>query len=692
MSNTESPSDAKPIEVNGRVVDPGEHCARDAQNTDHIIVTVKEVLSDDQRADLQKLQVELMEDLGNHNILCRYKRSDLKPIRDLVFVRQVDVYRNLYKVPAVLLALVEDVEGKPKFETSVCPIDVMVHQEVKNLEALVDHISKVAQVDRNQMDVTPDKIRLEVRLSALKAIAADDRVRILEEVVTPVLCDDQAKQLVFAPLRSRWNSGFRGQGQTIAVVDSGFDLGSLEDCHPAFTGQLHKLIPVGRAKDKDKTETQRVDDPKGHGTHVCGTIVGQEIQTSQGMVGGVAQDAKVILSSLLKGDGDLMAVTEIKTLYELPYKTCDAQVHSNSWGDDLGTGKIQRPYGKGAYDIDDFVRANPDALICFSAGNNNLRMNEMGPSGTQKPSIGSQAAAKNCLTVGASGSTREVQVLENGKKKIDRLDPDLICPDSSRGPTVENRIKPDIVAPGFNIFSAHSRHPNARNVSGAEATSESYPEALWKVRSGTSYATPLVSGCAAVLRQILQSKGLQSPPAALLKAVIINGADKLPGVDIAAQGFGRLNLQSSAAIVQSPPIMPKEICNSSLSPLGGSLIGAPLKQGENFEFMLAPAQKSDDCELKITMVYNDPPAARIQNNLNLAVTDSVAGITKHGGISQDEIDKQNNVEQITWYPAPKVSITVRVTAQKIFNAGSEQDFALAWSISTPYNGFDKDLA
>ncbi|KAK3179072.1 hypothetical protein OEA41_001211 [Lepraria neglecta] len=339
MSNAEPPADAKPIEVNGQVVDPSEHHARDAQNTDHIIVTVRDVLDNDQRAELQKLQVEFLEDLGNHNILCRYKRSDLKPLRDLSFVEQVDVYRNLYKIPAVLLAFIEELKGTPEFETKIYPIDVMVHQEVKDLEALVDHISNVAQVDRSQMEITPDKIRLEVNLGELKAIAADDHVRILEEVVTPVLFDDQAKRLVFAPLPIQGDSEFCGKEQTIAVVDSGFDIGSVEDCHPAFTGQMHKLIPVGRALDKDKTERQRVDDPNGHGTHVCGTIVGKEIETSQGMVGGVAQDAKVVLSSLAKADGDLIAVTQIKTLYEVPYKTYDAHVHSKSWGDDLGMGK-----------------------------------------------------------------------------------------------------------------------------------------------------------------------------------------------------------------------------------------------------------------------------------------------------------------------------------------------------------------
>ncbi|MCJ1290929.1 hypothetical protein MMC34_002471 [Xylographa carneopallida] len=689
MSNIKPPADAVPIEVNGQVIDPIEHYARDARNTDHIVVTVMNVLKDAQKAELDKLHVEMLEDLGNNNILCRYKPSDLKPLRALSFVKQVDVYRNLFKIPTILLAFVEEVEGKSDFDTDTFPIDVMVHQEVKDVEAVADHISRVAHVDRSQMEVTSDKIRLNVHLGELKTIAADDRVRVLEEVVTPVLFDDQAKWLVYAPLPVQGDSQFCGKGQTIAVFDSGFDLGSVEDCHPAFTGQIHKLIPIGRASDATKTEAQKVDDPKGHGTHVCGTIVGKEVETSQGMVGGVAQDAKVVLSSLEKADGDIISVTKIAaTLYQIPYNLYEARVHSNSWGDGLAIGNQQRPYNTHAHEIDEFVRANPDALICFSAGNANLTRNLKEPPGSHKPSIGAQAAAKNCLTIGASGSTRAVLDPKNGKTNW--LDPDQLYPESSRGPTTNKRIKPDVVAPGYNVFSAMSRHPKAAKVSGAEATSDSYPKALWKVRSGTSHSTPLVSGCAAILRQILQSKGLERPPAALLKALIINGADRLPDIDIGAQGFGRMNLRSSVAMLQSLPVLPERIPDSSLDPLGGSLIGAPLKQGQEFKFTLAPAQGSDELEMKVTMVYNDLPGFAIQNNLNLAVIENETGEVRHGGVSETAMDVQNNVEQVVWYPVPKVPFTVRITAQKIFG-DSDQDFALAWSVSPPYKGVEKDV-
>ena len=674
MSNVNVPADAKPIELNGHIVDPFEHYALDAQNTNYIIVTARDVLANDQKAELQRLEVEFLADLGNDNLLCRYKPSDLKPLRDLRFVQQVDVYRNIYKIPTILLAMIEKLKKTPKFKTETCLIDVMTHEGVKDLDALANHISKVARVDRSQIQITPNKIRLEVNLGELGVIAADDRVCVLEEVVTPVLFDDQAKKIVNARKQTQSGLELTGKGQTIAVYDGGFDRGSMEDCHPAFTGKSIALLAYGRRYDKELETQQRIDDWTGHGTHVCGTIVGKDIETSEGNVGGVAQDAEVVFWSFATADGDLTKhMPPLGELYGATANVFKAKVHSNSWGDPLLDGK-QRPYAAEAYEIDEYVRENPDSLICFSAGNNNSTMNS-------KPSIGSQAAAKNCLTVGASGSTRKVNV--PAPDEVVEVDPDQIYSKSSRGPTCEKRIKPDVVAPGFNIFSALSRHPKAQARSGAEATSKAYPGVKWKIRCGTSHSTPLVSGCALILRQILQKKGLQRPPAALLKSVIINGAHKLPGVDMEAQGFGRIDLQSSMSMLQESPIIPcgSSYSSLSLSPLeGGTLVGASLKQGEKVTFTLAPAQKVDQLKLKITMVYNDLPGAAIQNKLNLTVTDNVTGVTKHGGIPENEADEYNNVEQVIWSPAPKDPVAVCINARKMFK-DLTQDFAIAWMVS-----------
>jgi serine protease AprX len=67
--------------------------------------------------------------------------------------------------------------------------------------------------------------------------------------------------------------------------------------------------------------------------------------------------------------------------------------------------------------------------------------------------------------------------------------------------------------------------------------------------SETSMATPLVAGCAAVLREAFIKSGMYHPSAALIKALPINGAEILsqpmPNVH---SGFGLVNLADFIAV------------------------------------------------------------------------------------------------------------------------------------------------
>lgn len=87
MSTVEAPADAKPIEVNARVVGPSDHHARDAQNTNQIISWLYEMyLRMTKKTELQKLEMKSFENHCNHDIFCRYDRSILKPLWDPSFV------------------------------------------------------------------------------------------------------------------------------------------------------------------------------------------------------------------------------------------------------------------------------------------------------------------------------------------------------------------------------------------------------------------------------------------------------------------------------------------------------------------------------------------------------------------------------------------------------------------------------
>ncbi|KAF5581409.1 peptidase S8 S53 subtilisin kexin sedolisin [Fusarium pseudocircinatum] len=716
MGDVTPPRNAQVIEVNGITVDPRKHYAENAEHTNHIIVTLKDILTQQQQITLEDLGVNILEDLGNLNYLCHYDPPDLDPIRALTtFVRQVDVYRNIMKIPKNLRDVLDDVlKSQSEKEVIPCTLDVMIHNSEVDEDTVADSIAANADLNRAEFELGDGKIRLTATWQQLQTIVQDDNVRIIEEVIVPELHDSKAVEIVMGGGHSNEAamtlSSYQGKGQTIAVNDTGFDLGSRSDCHPAFRGSIERLISVGRAKGPTDTSPAAgtVDDPQGHGTHVCGTIVARGIHTDHGLVTGVAPEAKLIMTSLLENTRNLKAMIDVKTLFEEPYQNHLAFIHSNSWGDPLGFYYAQRIYGDSAKAIDEFVCNNPQALIIFSAGNNNEQMLKKWPLGQTKPSIGSQAAAKNCLTVGASGTTRKLtpeeaataDSAETAQAELAVFNPDMVLSDSSRGPTAEKRTKPDVVAPGYNIFSAFSRHPDV-NYSAPKAKSEEYANVLWKVRSGTSHATPLVAGCAAILREIYQEKngGLpsSSPPAALLKAVIINGANRLPNVDKEAQGFGRVNLQNSASMLETRAVHHETVSSTTTLPSypGGTLIGPPLKHLETFSFSLDPPSPDfvgnadrSTFELKVTMVYNDLPGAMMQNNLNLALIDHSADALHHGGVSEDDMSKQNNVEQVILCPVPRTPVTVRVVAQKMFKpAEGTQDFSLAWSVTRVYAGF-----
>lgn len=172
-----------------------------------------------------------------------------------------------------------------------------------------------------------------------------------------------------------------------------------------------------------------------------------------------------------------------------------------------------------------------------AAGNDGTDANRDGISDLEQ--IGSQAAAKNCITVGASENFRPDLPLTFGafsqfNERPFKFDPmannlDGMAAFSSRGPTQENRVKPDVVAPGTGILSALSKDATDEETFGVSG------DPKWFYDAGTSMATPLVSGCAAIVRQALQAQPPAEasesfePSAALVKAVLINGAVELKG-------------------------------------------------------------------------------------------------------------------------------------------------------------------
>jgi subtilisin family serine protease len=214
--------------------------------------------------------------------------------------------------------------------------------------------------------------------------------------------------------------------------------------------------------------------------------------------------------------------------------------------------------------------------------------------------------------------------------------PDHVAAFSSRGPTRDNRIKPDVVAPGTFILSARSSLLSASNTGWAPfPLSRSY-----FYMGGTSMATPLAAGAVALIREFLRTRAsITRPTAALLKATLIAGTARLPGIAAAGtivdnhQGYGRINIDSVLA--------PKKPASTKFVE-----VKKGLRTGEIHSTTVK--LKSNKVPLRIVLVFTDFPGATLINNLNLIVTapdgSKYVGNQKIG--DPIVLDAKNNVEVV----------------------------------------------
>ncbi len=341
---------------------------------------------------------------------------------------------------------------------------------------------------------------------------------------------------------------YDGTGVGIAVMDSGVDQNHISLAQE--TGSVSRI-----AKSVDFTGEGRTDDPFGHGTHVASIAAGNG-QVSNGAYRGIAPNAKIInlrvLNSLGKGSVSalLTAIDWVKT----NRTTYNIRVVNMS----LGTTALD------SYKVDPLclaVRSLVDAGIVVVAAAGNEGKDSAGNKLYGR--IHSPGIDPSVITVGASNTFG-----------TDARSDDGVTTYSSRGPTrafttdtagvkhYDNLIKPDVVAPGNKIIDAQS--PNnllvAQNpLLDANVSPKAVREQMYL--SGTSMATPVVAGAAAML---LQANPKLTPN--MVKMILMYTAQQLPGFNTFEQGAGEVNIEGAMRLAR--------LVRTDLSPT--TAVGAPL--------------------------------------------------------------------------------------------------------------------
>ncbi len=274
----------------------------------------------------------------------------------------------------------------------------------------------------------------------------------------------------------------------------------------------------GRVRDTHnllEDRTTQIDNPgsiSNHSTHVSGTMVGSASQVN-GQAKGMAPMAELITYDFGADEPEMTNAAANGLL-----------ISNHSYG--IASSNVPLwyigYYDSNARDIDRIVYNAPYYLPICSAGND--RQSGENPSDGGYDYLTDKSVAKNNIVVAA---TFEVLDYEDASDVF-------MSSFSSWGPTDDGRIKPDIAAKGVNMYSASG------------ASNASYTN-----MSGTSMATPNVSGSLLLLQQHYNDLNGEYMLASTLRALALHTADEAgfaPGPDYRF-GWGLLNTQRAAQLI-----------------------------------------------------------------------------------------------------------------------------------------------
>jgi hypothetical protein len=288
------------------------------------------------------------------------------------------------------------------------------------------------------------------------------------------------------------------------------------------------------------------------------------------------------------------------------------------------------------------------ALVVAAAGN--------GGNDENRPSIGSPGNSKNALTIGSAQPRNSYSDVDFAKTTVSAF--------SSNGPTLEGRIKPDLISVGTAVSAAHANYPKAFYDAFDYGRYE-YTCSTQQL-SGTSMATPQAAGAALLTRQYFEDEsfwaslcgstysscaaGFFSPSGYFVKAVLIHSGQTM-------DRYGAPNDRQPVVLGPTPDFMQGYgfLDLANVLPLPG--LSQPWKlyvndrltvsEGHTVSWTITVAE-SDVSPIVVTIAWYDvfgELGGNLIHDLDLRVT-SPAGKDYWGNRNLNGGDDQNPNEQV----------------------------------------------
>ncbi len=390
-----------------------------------------------------------------------------------------------------------------------------------------------------------------------------------------------------------------------------------------------------------KISYQEPGSPGKHGSHVAGTLVASGIDpAAKGMAPSATIHSRI-------SDNDTAEMAQ--------FALSGALLSNHSYGvkntnNDL---RLYGYYSKHAKRWDEIANAAPYYLMIKSAGN--IRNEGLNPQSGGYDLLLGEATAKNNLVVGAVAPV----IHYTGPQSVQESS------FSSYGPTDDWRIKPDVVADGVDVYSTGALN-----------------DLHYLTLSGTSMATPTITGAIALLQEHYHNLTNNYMKSASVKAVLINTTEEVgayPGPDY-ANGWGLVNVDKAAKLISD---------NQKYS----LIIENVLSNNSIFEFTI---QTEGNTPLKTTLAWtdvpaelssldaNDPSSQKLVNDLDLRVIQGnqtyKPWFMRKGNFEAPAERGDNfrdNIEKIEIDTPISGTYTIRVTHKGMLNEQRAQEFSIA---------------